>query len=236
MLVEKSLIDALIDYTKGRKVVVLQVQDDGKMDAGLLDDFLEQKENKYLVDVPAYNNPDFESAVHRMSGTLPDPEQIVAAVHETQEESSGEEILPPPHEEPEVDKMPSAGRKRIACDYEVLKGYIESGKTDGEIADLECVSVSTVKRWICENGLAGIRKRGRKSKDGTKKHETKPRVKKAEPNINPGYNADRYWCNSCQYRAKKKGCDYYMHTDKERGCDPENCDKYVRGPRLGKEK
>lgn len=236
MLVEKSIKGALNDYAKGRKVVVLQFDAKGRIDANLLSDFFEDENNKYLVDVPACNNPDFEAAVQEMTGAIPSAEQIVAAVHDTQEESSGDEILPPPHEEPEVDKMPSAGRKRIACDYEVLKGYIESGKTDGEIADIECVSVSTVKRWICENGLSGIRKRGRKSKDGTKKQETKPCVKKVEPDFKPGYNADRYWCNSCQYRAEKKGCDYYVHTDKVRGCDPENCDKYVRGPRLGKEK
>lgn len=236
MYIEKPLKEALSDYLRGRPVRIMWERNDGSLDIARLSDLLEQEENHFLVDVPAVINPEFEAAVQEMTGAIPSAEQIVAAVHDTQEESSGDEILPPPHEEPEVDKMPSAGRKRIACDYEVLKGYIESGKTDGEIADIKRVSVSTVKRWICENGLSGIRKRGRKSKDGTKKQETKPCVKKVEPDFKPGYNADRHWCNSCQYRAEKKGCDYYVHTDKVRGCDPENCDKYVRGSRLGKEK
>ena len=96
MLVEKSIKEALIDYTKGRKVVVLQVQDDGKMDAGLLDDFLEQKENKYLVDVPAYSDPDFEAAVQKMTCEILSADQIVAAVHETQEDSAEEDSTTPP--------------------------------------------------------------------------------------------------------------------------------------------
>ena len=65
MLVEKKLNDALMDYTKGRKVVVLQCAQDGRIDANLLSDFLEDDQIKYLVDVPAYSNPDFEDAMHR---------------------------------------------------------------------------------------------------------------------------------------------------------------------------
>ena len=66
MLVEKSVKEALMDYAKGRKVVVLQCSEDGKMDANLLSDFLEYDNNKYLVDVPAVVNPEFEAAVQDM--------------------------------------------------------------------------------------------------------------------------------------------------------------------------
>lgn len=47
-------------------------------------------------------------------------------------------------------------------------------------------------------------------------------------------NADRHWCEICQYRAKVKGCDYYLRTNKLRGCDPAECDKCVPGEPLWK--
>lgn len=85
MLVEKSLNAALMDYVNGKKVVVLQCQEDGRMDANLLSDFLEHDANKYLVDVPIVENPNI---------TL-DQKEIIRAVHDTQEESEEGEILPP---------------------------------------------------------------------------------------------------------------------------------------------
>ena len=47
-------------------------------------------------------------------------------------------------------------------------------------------------------------------------------------------NADRHWCEICQYRAKVKGCDYYLRTNKLRGCDSAECDKCVSGEPLWK--
>lgn len=56
------------------------------MNAMLLSDILDQPENHFLVDVPAAVNPDFEQAVQEMTETdQVDPEEIVQAVHETQE-------------------------------------------------------------------------------------------------------------------------------------------------------
>ncbi|MEJ8735323.1 hypothetical protein [Mediterraneibacter sp. ICN-202921] len=57
----------------------------------------------------------------------------------------------------------------------------------------------------------------------------KTKAVKPDEKIATGWNADRHACKSCQYRAEKKGCDYYLITDKERGCDPADCDKYVEG-------
>ena len=91
MLVEKSVKEALMDYAKGRKVVVLQCSEDGKMDANLLSDFLEYDNNKYLVDVPAVVNPEFEAAVQDMmkgSGVITPAE---ADVNEEPAESEVEE-------------------------------------------------------------------------------------------------------------------------------------------------
>lgn len=47
-------------------------------------------------------------------------------------------------------------------------------------------------------------------------------------------------CLTCIYRTrvyvgafgseKNWGCAYILHTGHRRGCDPEQCDKYQRGP------
>lgn len=86
MLVEKNLKEALEYYIKGKPVTALWMGEDGSMNAMLLSDILDQPENHFLVDVPAAVNPDFEQAVQEMTGTdQVDPEEIVQAVHETQE-------------------------------------------------------------------------------------------------------------------------------------------------------
>lgn len=91
MLVEKNLKEALEYYIKGKPVTALWIGEDGGMNAMLLSDILDQPENHFLVDVPAAVNPDFEQAVQEMTGTdQVDPEEIVQAVHETQES-----IIPP---------------------------------------------------------------------------------------------------------------------------------------------
>ena len=66
MLIEKTLKEALADYIKGKPVTVLWTRDDGSMDVRLLSDILEQEENHFLVNVPAYHNPEFAQAVAEM--------------------------------------------------------------------------------------------------------------------------------------------------------------------------
>lgn len=86
MYIEKSLKEALEDYMLGRPVTVLWTGDDGGMNAMRLSDLLEQEENHYLVNVPAVANPEFERAVREMKESdQPEPEEIIQAVHETQE-------------------------------------------------------------------------------------------------------------------------------------------------------
>ena len=86
MYIEKSLKEALEDYILGRPVTVLWTGDDGGMNAMRLSDLLEQEENHYLVNVPAVANPEFEQAVREMKESAqPEPEEIIQAVHETQE-------------------------------------------------------------------------------------------------------------------------------------------------------
>ena len=66
MLIEKNLKEALADYIKGKPVTVLWTKDDGSMDVRLLSDILKQEENHFLVNVPAYHNPEFAQAVAEM--------------------------------------------------------------------------------------------------------------------------------------------------------------------------
>lgn len=73
MLVEKKLGDALKEHEKGRKVVVLQELEDGSMWTTSMEDFLDDSIH-YLVDVPAYENPEFAKAVSDMvAGSSQEP-------------------------------------------------------------------------------------------------------------------------------------------------------------------
>lgn len=66
MLVEKSLKEALKYFINGKPVTVLYIGEDGGMDARKLEDTLNQKENHFLVDVPAIENPEFAKALADM--------------------------------------------------------------------------------------------------------------------------------------------------------------------------
>lgn len=85
-------------YRKGKEVIVLDRASVGKNGKSGYDTFpFEElfKDLDFLVDVPAVVNPDFEQAVQEMTGAdQVDPEEIIRAVHETQES-----ITPPPPRE-----------------------------------------------------------------------------------------------------------------------------------------
>lgn len=66
MLTERSINKALDAFLKGRKVVVVNVYDDGSIDAEKLEDILPKEGAHYLVDVPAVENPDFSRAIADM--------------------------------------------------------------------------------------------------------------------------------------------------------------------------
>lgn len=67
MLTERSINKALDAFLKGRKVVVVNVYDDGSMDVERLEDILPKEGAHYLVDVPAVENPDFSQTVADMA-------------------------------------------------------------------------------------------------------------------------------------------------------------------------
>ena len=83
MYTEMSLKEALKYFMKGRKVLVLNEYDDKSISAERIEDCL-PKEVKYLVDVPAVPNPEFEQAVQDMV----EPDQ-------NENDTEGDEQFPP---------------------------------------------------------------------------------------------------------------------------------------------
>ena len=207
MLTEMSLKEALKYFVKGRKVLVLNEYDDKSISAERIEDCL-PKEAKYLVDVPAVPNPEFEQAVQDMV----EPDQ-------NENDAEGDEQLPPPDQpEKKLEKETVAAPGKMSREEKskIIRPLIKKGLKNKEIAERTGIPLGTV------NGLSGpIRK------------ELKNPVK-AEM-IKSGDNSDRHKCRTCQYRhSDAGGCDYCIHTGKERGCDVEVCDKAVAGERLTK--
>ena len=77
---EKSAKEALEDYILGRPVTVTWMNTNGKREFMDLDEILGFDGNRFLVDMPD-------------DITEPEPEEIIQAVHDTQEEP---EDCPPP--------------------------------------------------------------------------------------------------------------------------------------------
>lgn len=206
MYTEISLKEALKYFMKGRKVLVLNEYDDKSISAERIEDCL-PKEAKYLVDVPAVPNPEFEQAVQDMV----EPDQ-------NENDTEGDEQLPPDQPEKKLEKETVAAPGKMSREEKskIIRPLIKKGLKNKEIAERTGIPLGTV------NGLSGpIRK------------ELKNPVKAER--IKSGDNSDRHKCRTCQYRhSDAGGCDYCIHTGSERGCDVEVCDKAVVGERLTK--
>lgn len=63
MLVEKSRAEAIKAFLSGRKVNVLTEFDDGSMAVESIEAILPEEDTRYLVDVPAVEDPEFRQAV-----------------------------------------------------------------------------------------------------------------------------------------------------------------------------
>lgn len=207
MYIEKSLKEALEDYMLGRPVTVLWTGNDGGMNAMRLSDLLEQKENHYLVNVPAVTNPEFEQAVREMEESAqPEPEEIIQAVHETQES-----ITPPPEKpeermEEETIDLPA---DNIEDKKEKIRKLVEEGYTNREIADRTGIPFGTVGY-----------------------HAARFRKKEKEPAVD---NSDRHLCKTCKFRSNRptvNSCDYAGLMKHSRGCKVEECTKYEKGARM----
>lgn len=206
MYIEKSLKEALEDYMLGRPVTVLWTGNDGGMNAMRLSDLLEQEENHYLVNVPAVANPEFEQAVREMEESArPAPEEIIQAVHETQES------IPPPEKpeermEEETIDLPA---DNIEDKKEKIRKLVEEGHTNREIADRTGIPFGTVGY-----------------------HAARFRKKEEEPAVD---NSDRHLCKTCKFRSNQptvNSCDYAGLMKHSRGCKVEECTKYEKGARM----
>ena len=206
MYTEMSLKEALKYFMKGRKVLVLNEYDDKSISAERIEDCL-PKEAKYLVDVPAVPNQEFEQAVQDMV----EPDQ-------NENDTEGDEQLPPDQPEKKLEKETVAAPGKMSRDEKskIIRPLIKKGLKNKEIAEHTGIPLGTV------NGLSGSIRKELKN------------PAKAE-RIKSGDNSDRHKCRTCQYRhSDAGGCDYCIHTGKERGCDVEVCDKAVVGERLTK--
>ena len=132
---------------------------------------------------------------------------------------------------PEKEKIVEKKRK-VKCDTAKLRGMVESGMSNDDIAKELGTCRSNVTRQIKVNGLTGIRKKGAKIKE--KKDE--PVKKEEKEKVIPGYNADHHLCKTCRwrtagYKQRIHGCDYSSYHDHSRSyyCSVDNCFVYENG-------
>lgn len=140
MLIEKNLKEALADYIKGKPVTVLWTKDDGSMDVRLLSDILDQEENHFLVNVPAYHNPEFAQAVAEMvDQNRPDNCSVeVEPAGITEKDGS----TTPPLTESDPIVIPAENKREKALEL------AKEGKGAAEIARLIDAKYSTVYSWL----------------------------------------------------------------------------------------
>lgn len=209
MLIEKTLKEALADYIKGKPVTVLWTRDDGSMDVRLLSDILEQEENHFLVNVPAYHNPEFAQAVAEM-------------VEQNRPENCSAEVAPagttekdgsttPPLTEPDSVVIPAENKREKALEL------AKEGKGAAEIARLIDAKYSTVYSWL--------------NPDKCKK--PKPENKTAS---NADRHKCRTCMLRATGNTKGAGCSYIEITGHSRGCSVEECSVYQKGDAVSKRK
>lgn len=145
MYTEMSLKEALKYFMKGRKVLVLNEYDDKSISAERIEDCL-PKEAKYLVDVPAVPNPEFEQAVQDMV----EPDQ-------NENDAEGDEQPTPHPDQPEKklekETVATPGKMSREEKSKIIRPLIKKGLKNKEIAECTGIPLGTV------NGLSGpIRK------------------------------------------------------------------------------
>ena len=133
----------------------------------------------------------------------------------------------PPPTRPEVDEQPPAGKTKKEQALELA----EAGLNASQIAKQIGAKYGTVYSWI------------NPEKCRTKPKKTEIPEDYINPDAKPGWNADRKKCKTCRYRQSqwdtkhgRGSCGYLEITGHSRGCAPEDCDRYVKGPRIEKSK
>ena len=208
MLIEKTLKEALADYIKGKPVTVLWTKEDGSMDVRLLSDILEQEENHFLVNVPAYHNPEFAQAVAEMveqKGT-DDCNREATPAGRTEKDGSTTPLT-----EPDSVVIPAENKREKALEL------AKEGKGAAEIARLIDAKYSTVYSWL--------------NPDKCKK--PKPESKTAS---NADRHKCRTCMFRATGNTKGAGCSYIEITGHSRGCSVEECSVYQKGDVVSKRK
>ena len=210
MLIEKTLKEALADYIKGKPVTVLWTRDDGSMDVRLLSDILEQEENHFLVNVPAYHTPEFAQAVAEMveqKGT-DDCNREVTLAGRTEKDGS----TTPPLTEPDSVVIPAENKREKALEL------AKEGKGAAEIARLIDAKYSTVYSWL--------------NPDKCKK----PKPENKTASNADRHKCKTCMFRTTGYNAKGAGCSYIEITGHSRGCSVEECSVYQKGDAVSKRK
>lgn len=212
-----SLDQALRYWKNGKEVIVLDrtvKSPAGGYETYSLDELF--KNIELLADVPAVENPKFKQAVADMIQS--DPKR----------EDPSEEKRSTPPTGPEVSEMLPAGKTK----KEIALQLAEQGMKAPEIAKKIDAKYSTVYNWLNPD------------KCRLKKKTDEISVDYKNPDARPGWNADRRKCKTCQYRQahnnptdlNKGNCNYIEIAGHSRGCDVADCDRYVKGAIMKKER
>lgn len=207
MLIEKTLKEALADYIKGKPVTVLWTKEDGSMDVRLLSDILEQEENHFLVNVPAYHNPEFAQAVAEM---VEQTRKLQCGSSTGRDNGEGRKYHPP-LTEPDSVVIPAENKREKA-----LK-LAKEGKGAAEIARLIDAKYSTVYSWLNPDKCKKP-KLENKTASNADRHKCRTCMFRATGN------------------TKGAGCSYIEITGHSRGCSVEECSVYQKGNVVSKRK
>lgn len=226
---DKSLKEALLAFSQGKKVLVLTEYDDGSMNIDNMEKYFTEN-TTFFVEVPAIENPEFAKALADMVETgkrqrpvpelkdLPEdePEEDLDEEPEKKSVDVEEHADPgkecPPLQKPEdrmEEKEVDLPADNIDEKKEKIRKLVEEGYTNREIADQTGIPFGTVGY-----------------------HAARFRKKEKEPTVD---NSDRHLCKSCKFRSNRpevNNCDYVAITKHSRGCKVEECTKYEKGNRV----
>lgn len=227
---DKSLKEALLAFSQGKKVLVLTEYDDGSMNIDNMEKYFTEN-TTFFVEVPAIENPEFAKALADMVETgkrqrpvpelkdLPEDEPEEDLDEEPEKKSVDAEehadpgkACPPPLQKPEdrmEEKEVDLPADNIDEKKEKIRKLVEEGYTNREIADQTDIPFGTVGY-----------------------HAARFRKKEKESTVD---NSDRHLCKSCKFRSNRpevNNCDYVAITKHSRGCKVKECTKYEKGNRV----